>query len=208
MTTDLAKLAEDLKRHLTDIKESSYEGCGWDREPKEDAFRVGFDFATPVAERTLHALSEQLLDGTGKVRTVKPESDGRGGLIAWWQLSWPLLEETHDRITGEPFPPVRVAVAFPTTLVHPHVAILRPERVDEPRGVIPEVGPDVVWAWPFQVTSSEDAAHMETLFGVIALGEIHERTARSAARPYQVLPAFPRPATWGHSPVAASSTTA
>jgi hypothetical protein len=201
MTSHLAMLADDLMRHLTDIRELSYEGVGWERDRKEEAFRVGFDFATPVAEQSLQALSEQLLGGTGTVCTVPPESDGRGGLVGRWELTWPELEKTHDRTTGEPFPPVRVAVVFPTTLAHPHLAILRPEPVEEPRGVIPEVGPDVVWAWPFQVTSPEDAIHMEPLFWVVALGEIHERTARSAAGPYQVLPPFAQPSAWGRSPV-------
>ena len=204
MNTDLSLLADDLMRHLTDIKEHNYEGAGWDRPVKEEAFRVGFDLATPVAERSLEAINQQVLAGTGTVSTVRPQSDGRGGLVAWWQLTWPVMEATYDRTTNEPFPPVRVAVALPTTLGHPHLAILRPEPVDEPKGVIPEVGPDVVWAWPFQVTSAEDAEHIEPLIWVVALGEVHERTARSAAGPYQVLPEFSQPPRWGHSPVGAA----
>jgi hypothetical protein len=199
--TDLSLLAVDLKRHVTDIHERSYEGSGWDRARKEEAFRVGFTLATPVALRALDAINQELLDGSGTAAARPPHSDGRGGLVAWWQLTWPILESTHDRTTGEVLPPVRVAVAFPTGLGHPHMALLRPEPVDEPRGVIPEVGPDVVWAWPFQVTSPADAEHLEAIICVLALGELHERTARSALGPFEILPAFERPTSWGHSPV-------
>jgi hypothetical protein len=197
VSTDYSLLVDDLRRHLTDIKEHNFEGFGWDRALKEEAFKVCFDYATPVAERVLGEINDRLLDGTGTVTTLTPHDDGHGGLVGTWELNWPIMEGTVDRTTEEALPPARIAVALPTGLGHPHLAVLRPVSFEGPTGAIPEVGPDVLLAWPFQATSEADAEHLEPIFWVVAMGEVHERTARSKIGPYQIVTEFSKPERWG-----------
>jgi hypothetical protein len=198
LETGYPELADQLIRHIQDIKERSHEGTSSERADKEAAFRVGFDLATPTALACLEQINELLLDGTGTASTRGVESDGDGGLIGTWELTWPLMEGTIDRCTGKPLPPARIGVVFPTTFFHPHLSVLRPEPLDPPRGVIPEAGPDAIFAWPFQVTSAADGEQLAPLFWAIALGEVHERTARAEIA-WNVIPEHPKPQAWGRA---------
>jgi hypothetical protein len=202
-------LVEDIVRHVWDLKTGTYEGVGEGTPPpfdgvgekrgeRERVFEAGFALATPLAESCLDQINQWLLQGTGTVSTRGPQSDGRGGLIGTWELTWPALEATVDRFTGSSMPPVRVAVVFPRTLFHAHLALLRVQPVERSEGFVVEAGPDVICAWPFQVTSGSDVAHLEPLIWSIALGEIHERTARGKSGASVLILDQPQPVSWGN----------
>jgi hypothetical protein len=151
---------EDYSRHVTDLRQRGYEGA-LDREAKEVAFLRAFEIMTPLALRVLDDLSDWYLSGTGTIETNSPARDDKGGLAGTWSLSWPLLRSDRDRMTGEELPPVRLRAIFPIEWTHPHLALIGP-RED-------------VFAWPFQVVSSDDATRQEAVLRVIAEAELHDR---------------------------------
>lgn len=151
---------QDYARHLADLRQRTYEGASA-REEKEEAFLRAFDVATPVALDLLGDLSRWYLAGTGTAETNRPVRDKSGGLSGGWSVTWPLLEADRNRMTGERLPPVKIVVVFPIDWTHPHLALVR-------RG-------EPVFAWPFQVVSSEDAQRQEPVMRVIAEAELHDR---------------------------------
>jgi len=161
---------QDWQRHVRDLQTRTYEGAAA-REKREEVYRKAFDLVTPIAEQVLADINSLYLEGTGELQLQTPVSDGAGGLIGWWSLTWPLLRKARNRFTGDPLEPVAVTAIFPLTptgamqWTHPHLALLRSGRPD-----------GIAAAWPFQVTSSEDAARQEPILRVLAEGEFHERT--------------------------------
>jgi hypothetical protein len=160
----------DWLRHVKDLQTQTYEGAQT-RPEKEKVFRTAFDLLTPVARRVLDDLNSSYLENSGELTVRPPASDGRGGLVGEWSLSWPLLKASKSRFTGEPLDPLTLFAIFPLTptgamvWMHPHLALLR------------SVQPDgIAAAWPLQVTSPEDAERQEPVLRVMAETEMHERT--------------------------------
>lgn len=183
MNTWLAR-AEDTARHLVDLSTRTYEGAE-ERASREIVFRRAFSLTTPVALRILGALNQGVLDGTGRTAIHDPEPDGGGGIWGRWEITWPLLERSIDRLTSVAMPPVRIAAIFPIDFSHGHIAVLRAADPHEP-----------LIAWPFQVTTEADAERQEAILWAIAEGEVHERVFRADVN-WQVLPRPVVPDTWG-----------
>lgn len=160
----------DYRRHIHDLRTHSYEGT-ISREDRENAFRFAFDLLTPVAERVLSDMNVSFLEGLGKTRAVKPSRTDDGGLIGFWELIWPLQQQSKNRFDQSPLEPLTIHAVFPMTptqgmqWTHPHLALLRPCCHS-----------GMAAAWPLQVTSDEDAWRQEPILRVLAEAELHERT--------------------------------
>ena len=168
-----ARRVEDYHRHVVDLQNKFYEGAV-SRAEREALFGVAFDLVTPVARRVLDDLNVHFLKGTGDVEVFQPGPDGEGGLIGSWSLTWPLLRTAKNRFTGEPLEPLAVTAIFPLKFssgmqwTHPHLALRRPGLID-----------GLAAAFPFQVTSPEDAERQEPILRVLAEAEFHERFYQS-----------------------------
>lgn len=165
----------DWRRHVVDLQERAYEGA-LDRTEQERVFVRACELLTPVAIRVLSALRDNYLDGAGEVSVVLPrrvESEQltgarlqpEGGLLASWNLTWPLLEQSRSRLTGQALPPVQIFAMFPADFTHPHIALF---DIEMPRRWIA--------CWPFQVTTADDADRQEPILAVVAEAEMHDRT--------------------------------
>jgi hypothetical protein len=144
-------------------------------------YRSAFELTTPVALEVLHLVNQSYLAGSGQTKVRAPHSDGKDGLAGSWDLTWPLLEASLDRITSKPMPPIRLASIFPADFSHGHLALLAAEPPYEP-----------VAAWPFQVTNSADASRQLLILWAMAEAELHERVFRADGN-WRVLPATLRP---------------
>src|SRR5579862_4674040 len=144
------KRTVDYRRHIDDLRTHSYEGAS-SREEREKVFIEAFDLLTPVAEKVLSDLNFFFLSGLGWTRTVSPSRSEDGGLIGFWELTWPLQQRSKNRFTQQPLDPLAIHAVFPKrpTLsmewTHPHLALLRPCCHS-----------GLAAAWPLQVTSIED----------------------------------------------------
>lgn len=161
---------DDYRRHFRDLQTCTYE-LKKSREEREQQFRVAFDLTTPVAISVLHDVNSWFLQSTGVITSVLPQRDELGGLVGRWELSWPLLAQSANRFTGEPIGPIRLCAVFPltpslgTAWTHPHLALPRKECRE-----------GLAAAFPFQVTSMEDAWRQEPILRVLAEAELHECT--------------------------------
>jgi hypothetical protein len=155
---------EDWRRHMEDLVVQRYEGAD-ERAERDRVFREAFDLCTPVALRVLEQIDELLLGGVSSISTRPPESDGAGGLLGAWEMSWPLLEQARNRFTGQALPPARITAMYPAGFTHGHLALY---DIGEPRRPVA--------AWPLQVTTPEDAERQEPILWAIAEAEVHERT--------------------------------
>ena len=164
---------EDYLRHVKDLQNKNYEGAV-SRAEREALFMKAFDFATPVARRVLDDLNANFLKGTGEFTAQRPAPDGEGGLIGSWSLTWPLLRKAVCRFDGKPLEPLAVTAIFPLKSTgamqwtHSHLALRRPGLMD-----------GLAAAFPFQVTSPEDAERQEPILRVLAEAEFHERFYQS-----------------------------
>lgn len=165
----------DLQRHLSDLESATYETAE-SRVDREGVMRRGFEFATPVALRTLREVNEVTLNGTGRIEVVPPSDDGAGGLIGSWALSWPLQQADVHRLTGNPLDGLSIMVAFAAgPWTHPHVMLPMPGF------------PERVAAWPFQVTSEEDAERQGPVFVILLECQLHERIYQAVSN-WRVVP--------------------
>jgi hypothetical protein len=149
--------AEDLLRHLQDLRAGAFEGVER-RHAKEEVYRRGVELLRPVAVETLEEANTLFLNGTGEVQIVGPESDGAFGLVTRFELSWP--EQRAARVTRGgrgPLPPVRIVVNFSHAFLHPHLS------------------GSAAGSWPFQVTSAADAERQRGVLAAIVELELHER---------------------------------
>jgi hypothetical protein len=161
---------DGLRRHLADLRNDRYEGATG--QARETHYRAAFNLLTPVATSVLSEMNAALLRETGDVSVRQPASDGQGGLIGSWMLSWPALRETSSRFTGARLLPVTISAVFPQGFVHPHLVAGGP------------VGPSSasLIAWPMQVKTAEDAAEHRPVLWAIATAEIHDRIFQSSWR--------------------------
>jgi hypothetical protein len=164
-----------------DLKTQTYEGAS-SRAEREEVFRKAFDWATPVAVKVLDDMNAFYMENTGRVTVERPGPDGEGGLIGFWKLAWPAVLSAKSRFTGEPLDPIALTAIFPLTATeglpwtHPHLALLRKALPIK-----------IAAAWPFQVTSEEDAKRQEPILRVLAEAEMHERTFESDVN-WRILP--------------------
>lgn len=174
---DLDVRVRDMQRHIDDLSRGAYEHA-LERADKDAVFARAFELATPVALRVLERLDRLYLGGTGAVSITPVGSDGAGGLIGSWNLTWPLLEASVHRLDDQPMPPVQITAMFPEDFSHGHVSlysILPPRRA--------------VASWPFQVVDAADAERQEAIFWAIAEGDLHERVFAADVN-WRVLPGW------------------
>ena len=172
---------QDWQRHVTDLQTRTYEGAS-SRAEREDVFRRAFDWATPIAVKVLDDMNAFYLENTGRVTVHPPGPDGEGGLLGSWKLGWPALLSAKSRFTGHPLEPIALTAVFPLTptqglpWTHPHLALLRTE-----------LPINIAAAWPFQVTSEDDAKRQDPILRVLAEAEMHERTFEADTN-WRILP--------------------
>src|SRR5260370_6632633 len=134
--------ADDLLRHLQDLRTGTYEGAK-SRSTKEELYRRGIELLTPVAVAVLEEANVLFLQGTGQKQVIGPEDDGSGGLETRFELSWPEQRAAHvTRGFPQPLQPVRIIVNYSQDFLHPHLS-----------------GSTAVY-WPFQITcGSAEGSH-------------------------------------------------
>jgi hypothetical protein len=148
--------ADDLLRHLQDLRSGTYEGA-MSRGAKEVVYRQGVELLRPVAVEILEEANTLFLNGTGTVQMIGPEEDGSGGLVTRFELSWP--EQRAARVMrgpNGPLQPVRIVVSYQGFL-HPHLS------------------GSTAGLWPFQVTSAADAGRQKGVLAAIVELELHQR---------------------------------
>lgn len=149
--------AEDLLRHLQDLRTGTYEGEK-SRNAKEALYRRGIDLLTPIAKAILEEANTLFLDGAGEIQTIGPEDDGSGGLETRFELTWPEQREAQVmRGQHKPLEPVRIVVNYSQNFLHPHLA-----------------GSNVGY-WPFQVTNEADVERQRGILTAIVELELHQR---------------------------------
>ena len=149
--------ANDLLRHLQDLRTGTYEGVQ-NRTAKEAIYRRGIELLRPLATAIPEEANVLFLQGTGAIQVIGPEDDGSGGLETRFELSWP--EQRTAQVTRGPngaLPPVRIVVNYSQSFLHPHLA------------------GSTAGYWPFQVTSKEDAERQKGILAAIVELELHQR---------------------------------
>ncbi|MGC2670100.1 MAG: hypothetical protein WA220_13060 [Candidatus Nitrosopolaris sp.] len=149
--------ADDLLRHLQDLRSGTYEGA-MSRGAKEVVYRQGIMLLSPVAVEILEEANSLFLNGTGNVKMVGPEGDGSVGLVTCFELSWP--EQRAARVIrgpNGPLQPVRIVVNYSQGELHPHLS------------------GSTAGFWPFQVTSEADAGRQKGVLAAIVGLELHQR---------------------------------
>jgi len=149
--------ADDLLRHLQDLRTGTYEGVQ-SRSEKEDVYRQGIELLRPVAVAILEEANTMFLRGSGSIQVIGPGDDGSGGLETRFELSWP--EQRAAQVTRGPrgpLQPVRIIVNYSQGFLHPHLS-----------------GSSAGY-WPFQVTSQADAERQKGILAAIVELELHQR---------------------------------
>ncbi len=166
--TATATRAEDIFRHLEDLRTGTYEGAaGW--EERVARFRRGIELLDPAVRRVLDETNTTFLDGTGSINHRSGE-DRDGGVWAHWELSWPEQRATRTRDGGR-VPPVQVIATFLRATTHPHLS--------GSGGAM----------WPCQVTDADDAQRQESILRAIVEAELHQRIFQGT---WRVVPGFVR----------------
>jgi hypothetical protein len=149
--------ADDLLRHLKDLRTGSYEGVQ-SRSAKEEIYRRGIELLTPVAIAVLEEANVLFLQGTGKIQIIGPENDGSGGLETRFELSWP-QQQAAQVVRGPqgPLAPVRIVINYSRDFLHPHLS------------------GSAAGYWPFQVTNEADAERQKGILAAIVELELHQR---------------------------------
>jgi hypothetical protein len=162
----------DLYRHLDDVRLRSYEGAG-PREERNRVFSRAVELLDPVVSGILDEVRATFLDGEGEVRHVPAGDDGRGGLVARWELSWPEQRAAINRMeppeTAGPVPPVTVIAWFGATFTHGHLC------------------GTTAGHWPLQVLDTTDAERQEPIVRAIVEAELHQRIFEAG---WQVISAY------------------
>ena len=149
--------ADDLLRHLHDLRTGTYEGEK-SRSAKEDVYRRGIEIVTPIALSILEEANTLFLNGTGQIQVIGPVDDGSGGLETRFELSWP--EQRAAWVTRgprQPLEPVRIVFNYSQNFLHPHLS------------------GSTAGYWPFQVTSQADAERQRNILAAIVELELHQR---------------------------------
>ena len=171
--------SSQFHRHVVDLATDSFEGQAA-RSDRFALFREAVAVATPTVFEVLGDLNESVLNNTGVVERDQLPDEGELRFACRWTLSWPEQKEASHRITGEALEPVVVAVAFPSDYTHPHI------------GENKSAESETIWAWPFQVTSPEDAEQLRFVFEAVAAASLHERIFQADSG-WRVIPEAQQP---------------
>src|SRR5258707_13187369 len=80
--------ADDLLRHLQDLRSDTYEGA-MSGGAKEEVYRQGINLLRSVAVGILEEANTLFLNGTGNVQLIGPEEAGSGGLVPRFEPTSP-----------------------------------------------------------------------------------------------------------------------
>jgi len=186
---------EDYRRHLIDLRDLAYEGSV-DRAQREVTFRRAVELVSPVVQDVLAEFNDVMLDKTGAIEWRDLQSDGDGGLVSLWLLSWPLQRAAKRRSGGimgpdsdtmlppllkdtaaESIDPVIVRAFLPkpgeTGALHGHIA----GAYHSPNSM-----------WPLNVLTPDDATRQAIIVWTIAEGELHRCTYETVHAPMILLP--------------------
>ena len=167
--------AEDMFRHLDDLRTDSFEGTG-PRPERIELFRTGVELLGPVVRRVLEEADATFLAGAGELAEHGVTQEG-GDWTARWQLSWPEQRATTPiRGRVDRVGPVEVVAWFGGTFTHPHLA-------GSWAGQQP-----LVAHWPLQVTGQADAERQEPIVRAIVEAELHQRVFEAG---WRILPGYP-----------------
>jgi len=158
----------DIARHLDDLRTRSYEGAAA-RADRDQVFRRAVELLGPVVTAALERVDRDWLEGTGEVRARPPGGDGKGGLVASWELTWPEQRAARSLRDGGAVEGVQVVAWFAEGFTHGH---LRGSRAGN---------------WPLQVVDAADAQRQALVVGAIVEAELHERIFHAG---WRVLPAY------------------
>jgi hypothetical protein len=148
--------ADDLLRHLRDLRTGSYEGVK-SRSAKEAIYRRGIELLTPIVKAILEEANTLFLEGTGEIQVRGPMDDGTGGLETHFELSWPEQREAQvTQALNKPLEPVRIVVNYSQNFLHPHLS------------------GSTAGYWPFQVTNESDAERQKGILAAIVELELHQ----------------------------------
>ncbi len=167
-TTSAPPRAEDVFRHLEDLRTGTCEG-NRDWADRVAYFEQEVQLLDPVVRRVLDETDSTFLDGTGEA-AHHTEEDQDGGRVARWDLGWPAQREATSR-HGGPVQPVQVLLVFGRGTTHPHLS------------------GSMAGTWPCQVRSEADAARQEPIVRAIVEAELHQRIFEGR---WGVVPAFTR----------------
>ena len=186
---------EDWRRHLTDLRDLTYEGQV-ERDEREATFRQAVELLSPVVHDVLEEFNSVMLAGTGSIEWRPVQSDGSDGLVSMWLLWWSEQRAAKRRTGG-----VLAKEEEPTQ--PPVLKDTSPEGIDPiiVRAFMPKQGV-VGWLhghisggytspnsmWPLNVTSPEDAARQTVVLWMIAEGEFHRCTYELARAASTLLP--------------------
>ena len=185
---------EDYRRHLSDLRDRTYEGSSG-RKEREATFKRSVELLSPVVQEVLGEFNEIILHNTGNIEWRPVQSDGDDGLVSMWLLSWPLQQSAHARSRG----------------VSPEDSELRPPVLKETkkgsidpiiiRAFLPKDGtfgglhghisgahhsPNSMW--PLNVVTPADAKRQAIVVWMIAEGELHRCSYDLAHAPMTLIP--------------------
>lgn len=186
---------EDYRRHLIDLRDRAYEGCVT-RADREATFTSAVEFLSPVAMQVLEEFNRVMCGNTGRVEWRPVASDGDGGLISVWLLSWPLQQQARRRTGG--YWDEDSEQMQPTFLQETAEGSVDPIVIQT---FLPKEG-QVGWLhghisgrfftpssmWPLNVVSEEEARRQAIVLWMIAEGELHRIVYEMSHAPMSILP--------------------
>ena len=186
--------AEDYRRHLIDLRDHAYEGSV-ERADREATFRQAVELFSPVVHEVLAEFNAVMFISTGSIEWRRVQSDGDGGLVTLWLLSWPMQQAARARKRGQrsqdselrppvlretsegSIDPIIVRALLPNDNtfggLHGHLA----GGYHTPNSL-----------WPLNVVTREDAERQAVMVWAIAEGELHRCTYDMAHAPTKLLP--------------------
>lgn len=137
-----------LRRHFSDLRDTSHGGDAISRPDKEAKFRGSAELLAPHAHEVLQELNDGLLLGNGQVQDSGLSQHADGGLQRIWSLTW------QQQADGG-LDPVRLIAFYGGGFHHPHL-----------RG-------GTVGDWPLNVFDAEQAAAQRPVLAAIAEADLH-----------------------------------
>lgn len=160
---------EDLFRHLTDLRNRSYEGAVG-REETVVRYREACRLLSPVVEDIMGVMSARLLGGLGRVDREETDTESDGMAVSW-KLRWPDQELARVKATGAPLEPVTVVGRLRPAHIHGHL------------------GGSYFGDWPMQIGTPADARRQAPLLVSIIEAELHQRVFEAGGA-WRLIPAY------------------
>ena len=186
---------EDWQRHLSDLRDLTYEGR-LERDEREETFKSAVELLSPVVYKVLEEFNNVMLEGTGSIEWRPVGSDGDEGLVSMWILSWPQQQAAKRRTGGvlakddEPTQPPVLKETDQEGIDPIIVRAFMPKQgiVGWLHGHISGAYTSPNSMWPLNVTTPKDAERQAIVLWMIAEGEFHRCTYELARAAITLLP--------------------